>query len=316
MEHITNHNIEQKFDTAVTLGNFDGIHLGHRQLIGQTIDEAKKKNLKSVVFSFYPHPMFVFSNRDHNALIMSPDEKKLSIEKMGIDIYIEYPFDADFSAMSPKDFAVEIIFKKLRCKTLIVGENYKFGYKQMGNCELLKVLGREYGVDIICVEAVSYNENRVSSSRIRKALVDKKIDLANKLLTEPYFIYGEVVKGKQLGRTMGFPTINIIADMQKLFPPNGVYATKSLYNGAFYEGVTNIGINPTVNGEIKIVETYLFDFKETIYGKYIKTYIFDFIRKEHKFQGVDELQSQLKEDAKSAKDYFKTEGYKYWAEKY
>ncbi len=316
MKHITNHYIEQTEKTSVTLGNFDGIHLGHRSLISEMMLEAKKNNLKSVVFSFYPHPMFVFSNKKHNALIMSPEEKRLSLEEMGVDIYIEYPFDKNFASLTAKEFAVDILFKKLNCKVLVVGENYKFGYGQEGNCETLKKLGNEYGVKVISIPSVNYEKERVSSSRIRQALVDKKIDLANRLLTMPYFIYGEVVKGKQLGRTIGFPTINIIADQDKLFPPNGVYATRSLYDGKFYYGVTNIGINPTVNGETKIVETYLFDFEKVVYGEYIKTYVFHFIRHEEKFLSVDRLQNQLISDADNAKEYFKTDEYKYWSEKY
>lgn len=316
MEHITNHNIDQCAETAVTLGNFDGLHQGHRKLIETTMRIAEEGNLKSVVFSFYPHPMFVFSNRKHNALIMSPDEKRMSVEEMGVDLYIEYPFDNSFAALSPEEFAVDIIFKKLKCKALIVGENYKFGAHQKGDGALLDRLGAEYGVKIIHVPSVMYEDERVSSTRVREALINKDIELANRLLTVPYFIYGEVVKGKQLGRTIGFPTINIIADKDKLFPPNGVYATKSCYNGKFYYGVTNIGINPTVNGDKKIVETYLFDFKKVIYGEYIKTYVFDFIRAEQKFPGVDELQKQLENDAKSAEKYFLTEKYEFWKNKY
>lgn len=316
MEHITNHNIDQTVETAVTLGNFDGIHLGHRQLINTTLSEAKEKGLRSVVFSFYPHPMFVFENREHKALIMGPDEKKLSIEEMGLDVYIEYPFDKEFAAMAPEVFAVEIIFKRLKCKVLVVGENYKFGAKQKGDYKLLMELGKKHDVKVIYVPSVMYEGERVSSTRVRKALIDKDISLANNLLTVPYFIYGEVVKGKQLGRTIGFPTINIVPDPQKLFPPNGVYATKSLYNGEMYFGVTNVGINPTVNGASKIVETYLFDFKKVVYGEYVKTYIFHFIRPEQKFPSVDALQNQMVRDAQSAKDYFNTADYKRWALKY
>ena len=316
MEHITNKDITQRVETVVTLGNFDGLHLGHRKLINKTIELANENNMKSVVFSFYPHPMFTFSNRKYNALIMSPDEKMMSIDEIGIDLYIEYPFDENFASMGAEEFAVDIIFKKLKCKILVVGENYKFGAGQTGDCNMLEKFGAEYGVKIVNVPSVMYENERVSSTRIREALMNKNIELANRLLTVPYFIYGEVVKGKQLGRTIGFPTINIIADRHKLFPPNGVYATKSCYNGKYYYGVTNVGINPTVNGNKKIVETYLFDFKKIIYGDYIKTHIFKFIRPEQKFPGIDELQKQLANDAESAEKYFETEEYRFWKNKY
>lgn len=304
MEHITTTMIHMDQDTAITLGNFDGLHMGHRRLISTMQQKAKEKGLRSVVFSFYPHPMFLFGNRTHQALIMSPEEKKRTIEEMGVDDYVEYPFTKEFSSMAPEDFAVGLIFQTMRCKVLVVGENYRFGKNHTGNVALLQELGAKYGVEVICIPAVMVQGERVSSTRVRTALVEKDLDLVNLLLTEPYFIYGEVVQGKQLGRTIGFPTVNIVADPHKLFPPNGVYATKSYYEGKWYEGVTNVGIAPTVEGTRKIVETHLFDFHQVIYGKYIKTQLYAFIRPEQKFPNVDELQKRMKVDAQLAREYF------------
>ena len=304
MEHITTTKIQMNQDTAITLGNFDGLHMGHRRLISTMQQKAAEQGLLSVVFSFYPHPMFLFGNRDHQALIMSPEEKKRTIEQMGVDCYVEYPFTKDFAAMAPEDFAVQLIFQAMRCKVLVVGENYRFGKNHAGNVALLQQLGAQYGVEVICIPAVMAQGERVSSTRVRKALVEKDLDLVNALLTEPYFIYGEVVQGKQLGRTIGFPTINVVADPQKLFPPNGVYATKSLYDGQYYPGVTNVGIAPTVHGTRKIVETHLFDFHQVIYGKYIRTQLYAFIRPEQKFDSVDALQKRMTVDAALAREYF------------
>lgn len=304
MEHITTTKIQMNQDTAITLGNFDGLHMGHRRLISTMQQKAAEQGLLSVVFSFYPHPMFLFGNRDHQALIMSPEEKKRTIEQMGVDCYVEYPFTKDFAAMAPEDFAVQLIFQAMRCKVLVVGENYRFGKNHAGNVALLQQLGAQYGVEVICIPAVMAQGERVSSTRVRKALVEKDLDLVNALLTEPYFIYGEVVQGKQLGRTIGFPTINVVADPQKLFPPNGVYATKSLYEGQYYPGVTNVGIAPTVHGTRKIVETHLFDFHQVIYGKYIQTQLYAFIRPEQKFDSVDALQKRMTVDAALAREYF------------
>lgn len=304
MEHITTTKIQMNQDTAITLGNFDGLHMGHRRLISTMQQKAAEQGLLSVVFSFYPHPMFLFGNRDHQALIMSPEEKKRTIEQMGVDCYVEYPFTKDFAAMAPEDFAVQLIFQAMRCKVLVVGENYRFGKNHAGNVALLQQLGAQYGVEVICIPAVMAQGERVSSTRVRKALVEKDLDLVNALLTEPYFIYGEVVQGKQLGRTIGFPTINVVADPQKLFPPNGVYATKSLYDGQYYPGVTNVGIAPTVHGTRKIVETHLFDFHQVIYGKYIQTQLYAFIRPEQKFDSVDALQKRMTVDAALAREYF------------
>ncbi|MGL4790172.1 MAG: bifunctional riboflavin kinase/FAD synthetase [Anaerotignaceae bacterium] len=312
MEHITTQNIDQQVNTAVTLGNFDGVHLGHRSLINITKEQAKANNLKAVVFTFYPHPMFVFSDKKLNVIIMSAEEKKLTMESLGIDLYIEYPFTNEFAAMSAEDFAVKLIFERMKAKVVVTGENFKFGYKNQGDGKLLKKLGEERGIKVILVPAVTYENERVSSTRIREALVNKNVELANRLLTVPDFIYGEVVKGKQLGRTIGFPTINVIPDPDKLFPPNGVYATVSLHDGQYYYGVTNVGINPTVHGTKKIVETFLFDFKKVIYGEYIKTHLFHFIRPEQKFPSVEVLQAQLKKDRESAKEYFQTQEFSYW----
>lgn len=309
MEHITDTHIEQNQPTAVTLGNFDGLHLGHRALIKLTKQFAEEEGLKSVVFTFSPHPMLLFGKKENFALIMAPSEKKYTMEQMGIDVYIEYPFDQQFAAMSAEDFAIKLIFEKMQCRVLIVGENYHFGAGRSGDYEMLQKLGEARGVKVIAVPSVLFEEERVSSSRIRKCLIQKDLEEANRMLTEPYFILGTVSEGKKLGRTIGFPTVNLIAHPLKLFPPNGVYATKTLYNERYYYGVTNIGINPTVNGTQKIVETYLLDFNENIYGKTLQTFFYKFLRNERKFSSVEELRRQIEINAEQAKEYFASEEY-------
>lgn len=316
MEHITNCDIEQDRPTAVTLGNFDGVHKGHRKLIETAKEYAEKENLKSVVFTFKPHPMFIFGNRENNALIMSPEEKELAIRKMGVDTYIEYPFDREFAAMSPEDFAIDLVFNKLKCKVLVVGYDYRFGHKNGGDYKLLEELGKKYGVKTVFVPNVIYDGERVSSTKIRECLVNKDMETANRLLTEPYYIYGRVAEGKRLGRQLGFPTVNILAHEDKLFPPNGVYATATVYDGKIYYGMTNVGYNPTVNGKHKTVETNLFDFDKVIYGEPILTFFFKWLRDEHKFPSVEALRDQLKIDTVSASEYFKSEEYKYWKENF
>lgn len=312
MEHITDTHIEQERPTAVTLGNFDGLHMGHRALIKLTKQFAEDEGLKSVAFSFAPHPMLLFKKKEDFALIMSPSEKRFAIEQLGIDTYIEYPFDEEFAAMGAEDFAVNLIFGKLKCRVLIVGENYHFGKGASGGYEMLQRLGAARGVKVIAVPSVLYGEERVSSSRIRQCLVEKDLEDANKMLTEPYFILGTVAEGKKLGRTIGFPTVNIIAHPLKLFPPNGVYATKTLYQGKYYYGVTNIGKNPTVNGTKKIVETYLFDFDQTVYGETLQTFFYKFLRSEQKFPSVEELQRQIAINAEQTREYFASEEYAHW----
>lgn len=316
MEHINGYDIVESCPTAVTIGNFDGLHLGHRRLIDITMKEAKEKGLKSIVFTFKPHPMFLLRNKPHSALIMAPEEKLYSMERIGIDSYIEYPFTLEFASMEPEAFINDIIFEKLNCKVLIVGENYRFGAKQKGDKELLQKLCDIKGVKLILVPPVMYDGQRVSSTRIRGCLLERNIELANNLMDNPYFILGTVTEGKKLGRTLGFPTTNVLADPVKLFPPNGVYATKTVCDGDIYYGVTNVGMNPTVCGDHKVVETYIFDFHKFVYGQRIKTYFFSWIRDERKFPDVEALQEQLRNDAQSALDYFKSDKTKHWLEEY
>lgn len=312
MEHIVGTEIQREHETAVTLGNFDGIHQGHRELIRQTMAYAQKENLESVVFSFTPHPMFLFKNRNTDALILAPDEKTYAMEQTGIDVYIEYPFTKEFADMDPEAFA-RMIFERLKCKVLVVGENYKFGREQKGDYRLLKELGVQYGVKVLFVPSVLYDGERVSSTRIRNCLLNRDIETANLLLTTPYFILGEVMQGKKLGRTIGFPTINILADPVKLFPPNGVYATRTIYQDTIYLGVTNVGFNPTVNGSFKVVETYLFHFHHFVYGERLKTCFFKWLRAEQKFPSVEALRMQMETDAKNAEAYFHSAAFAPWA---
>lgn len=312
MEHITDGRIDRSRPTAITLGNFDGLHMGHRALIGLTKEFAREENLESVVFSFAPHPMLVFRKKEDFALIMAPSEKCFTMEQMGVDTYIEYPFDETFAAMSARDFAVKLLFKRMQCRVLVVGENYHFGSNRSGNYDMLRRLGEEYGVKVIAVPSVQYEGERVSSSRIRQCLIDKDLENANTMLTVPYYILGQVKEGKKLGRTIGFPTVNIEAHPLKLFPPNGVYATKTLYQGRYYYGVTNVGKNPTVNGTQKIIETYLFDFDKMIYGETLQIFFYKFLRSEKKFESVEQLQEQIAINAEQTRAYFASEEYAHW----
>ena len=314
MEHITDGRVDRSRPTAITLGNFDGLHQGHRALIQLTKQYAEEEGLESVVFSFSPHPMLVFRKKEDFALIMAPSEKKFTMEQMGVDTYIEYPFDKEFAATSAEDFAVKLLFERMKCKVLVVGENYHFGSNRSGNYEYLRRVGQEHGVKVIAVPSVQYEGERVSSSRIRQCLVEKDLEDANRMLTVPYFILGTVKEGKKLGRTIGFPTVNIEPHPLKLFPPNGVYATKTLYQGKYYYGVTNIGKNPTVNGTQKIVETFLFDFNQTIYGETLQTFFYRFLRSERKFESVEELQQQIAINAEQTRAYFASEEYARWKE--
>ncbi len=289
---------------VVILGNFDGIHKGHQKLFEIARQEAKKRSLETVVFSFYPHPTWVIGNHP-KALIMSRRDKKNMIESFGMDVLLEYPFTKAFASISPDEFFIDILVKQLKVSVLVVGSNYYFGKDKAGNPSYLKELGKRYNVEVYVVDAVKRENQMISSSQIRNLIVDGKIEAANKMLGHPYMVVGNVVQGKKLGRTIGFPTINLIADPDRVYPPNGVYATKVKVNSKTYLGMTNVGYNPTVNGERKMIETHLFEFSGMLYGTEVEVDFYHFIRPEQKFGGVEALQTQLAHDKNEVLDFFK-----------
>lgn len=290
--------------TAITLGNFDGIHLGHRKLIHTVKQYAEENNMLSVVCSFLPHPKLAFKEQDNFALILTPQEKRERIAKMGVDKYINFLFTQDFANISAEEFAEKYLYQQLKCKVVVVGENYRFGSHKKGTPKLLQEIGAQYGVKVITIAKVMFDEQAVSSSRIRTLLEQSQLEQANALLYEPYSIIGTVVQGKKLGRTLGFPTLNILADPIKLFPANGVYATRTICNGITYNSVSNIGYNPTVDGKIKTIETNVLDFNQFVYGQTIEVQFLKFFRPEKAFKNIDELKAQIDYDSQRAKEYF------------
>lgn len=304
MEHIENNNIQQTTSTVVTLGNFDGIHLGHQSLINHTTKLAKENNYKSVVFTFAPHPKLVFSKDNKFYVIMSPEEKKTAVKNLGVDIYIEYHFDENFAKTSPETFFNDILVDKLKCKILIVGEDYHFGSKRQGDFSTLKNLGEAKGIDVIAMPSIMIDDEKVSSTRIRKCLLDTDFPMIKTMINKPYTVIGTVVKGKQIGRTIGFPTVNVSAYESKAFPPNGVYATKTLLKGETYYSITNVGVNPTVNGNKKMVETHLLDFDEVVYGEKVEVFFYRFIRPEKKFPSIDDLKNEIQKNTNEVRKFF------------
>lgn len=290
-------------DSVVVLGNFDGVHKGHQKLFEVAKYEACQKGLETVVFSFYPHPTWVIGNKK-KSLLMSRQDKEQIIEHLGIDVLVEYPFTEEFAGISPEEFFTKILIEKLRAKVLVVGSNYYFGKGKAGNPEFLKKLGKQYGVEVKVVEAVMIERQMISSSKVRDLILEGKIEEANKMLGHPYTVAGKVVKGKMLGRTIGFPTINLLADPDRVYPPNGVYATKIKVYSKTYWGMTNVGFNPTVCGERKMIETHLLDFNETIYGENVEIYFYHFIRPEIKFESLEVLKRQITSDKEQIQHFF------------
>ncbi len=217
---------------------------------------------------------------------------------------IEYPFTKAFASVSPDEFFEEILVKQLKAKVLVVGENYYFGKNKAGNPEYLKVLGTKHDIEVFVVSAVKNENQMISSSTIRNLIVEGNIEFANEMLGHPYTIVGNVMAGKQLGRTIGFPTINLIADPDRVYPPNGVYATKVTVYNEEYLGMTNIGYNPTVNGNKKMIETHIFDFNKDIYGETVEIRFYHEIREEQKFTNLEALQQQIVKDSLTVKRIF------------
>lgn len=297
-------NIKLLEKSVVILGNFDGLHLGHQMLFKAAKNLAKMHNLKTVVFSFYPHPTWVLGDNP-KSLLMSRLEKKAKLEELGIDIYVEYPFTLELAQISALDFIMNILLQKLNSKAVVIGENYFFGKNKEGNAKYMQKLSREYDFDVVVVNEVKKEDTTISSTFIRELVLSGQLEKAADLLGYPYTLRGTVVGGKRLGRTLGFPTINIIPDIVKVLPPNGVYITKLYLLGEKYYGLTNIGYNPTVNGKAKIVETYIFNFIKEVYGEEVTIEIIQYVRPEIKFNSIDELKEQLNKDKQFAKEYLK-----------
>lgn len=281
--------------SVVTIGNFDGVHKGHQVLIKKTVKFANENNLKSIVFTFENHPINYFKNKKIKNIITN-SEKISKIKKLGVDILIMIPFDSYMTKISPLEFIKEILIDKLDAKKIIVGHDFTFARRKEGNTKILKEMSFKYRFDLEIVNSIDINDIRVSSTHIRELVDNGDVDKVNKYLGYNFLIKGKIIKGKQLGRTIGFPTANIKINDNLLIPKKGVYVTSVYIDDNIYYGATNIGYNPTVKGESLSIETNILEFSEDIYGKIIKLEFLERIRDEKKFNSIDELKLQLKKD--------------------
>ncbi len=288
--------------SAVTIGNFDGIHLGHQKLIKTVLECSQNEGLRSIVFSFEPHPVEFFGRKSDFKTMFSVEEKKYIINSLGVDTLIQYPFNREFSSMSPDEF-MNLLVEKTNCKVLVVGENYHFGKDQCGDIDTLKKLGEERGIRVIGIPRVKIHDVRVSSTRIRGLINYGDMETVTKLLNKPYFSMGEIVHGDERGRVMNFPTINMLPQLKKLLPPDGVYFSRIWLDGKVYNGMSNIGLNPTFNGEARKIETHIFDFDEFVYGKVAMVGFYKRIRSERKFKNMEDLMAQLNDDKAECRKY-------------
>lgn len=288
-------NIDNIYKSVITIGNFDGVHKGHQVLIKEAVQFANKKNLKSVVFTFDNHPANYFENK-HIKSIITNNEKINRIKSLGVDILVIIPFDSYMTKISPIEFIKGVLIDKLGARKIIVGHDFTFARRKEGNTKLLKEMSFKYGFELEIVNPIKVNDIRVSSTYIRQLVAEGSVDKVNKYLGYHCEIKGNVIKGKQLGRTIGFPTANIEINDDLLIPNNGIYATKVYVHNDVYYGATNIGYNPTVNGDKLSIETNILEFDEDIYGQVIKIEFLERIRDEKKFNSLEELKAQLKKD--------------------
>lgn len=290
------------FETYIALGSFDGIHLGHISLLKKTTEVAKQNRAKSMVFTFKNHPLTVINKEIVPKLLISNETKVKLLDDYNIDIVNMANFDLNFMRISPEDFIL-LMLEHYKVKGFIVGFNYRFGYKNLGDVELLKKMSKKHKFALHIVEPVKYGGEIVSSSKIRNIISeDGNMNKSYKMLTRHYTLAGKVVTGKKLGRQIGFPTVNLDYNKDFVLPRGGVYYTIVEYNGIKHKGITNIGYNPTVNDEKLSIETHILNFDEVIYGEKITLYFIGRIRDEKKFSSLEELQMQLKKD----KNYVKS----------
>jgi len=302
--------LEEIPNPVLTIGTFDGVHIGHQKIIQQLNDEAEKLNGQSVLLTFFPHPRMVLNPTNHGLkLLQTQEEKLLKLSKYGLENIIVIPFNQEFANLSAEAFVKKYLVEKLKVKKLVIGYDHQFGKNREGGIEFLNSICDKYNFTVNEIPAQEINEVNISSTRIRNAIESGDILKANKYLGEPFTINGTVIKGEQLGRKIGFPTANIyIGDETKIIPSKGVYVVSAkIENGEVLHGMMNIGIRPTVSNSLNSsIEVNLFDFNKDIYSKQIEVSILSRIREEQKFENVDALINQLKNDEKICRDYFQS----------
>lgn len=290
--------------SAVTLGKFDGIHMGHKKLVSLVCEKAEKAGLKSCVFTFDTLPLSICPQK-YQHFITTNNERRAYFESLGVDIEVEYPFTDEFLHTDPDSFVKNVIVGKLNAKVVVVGTDFHFGKNRAGNAQYLMEAGKKYGFETVIVEKEKFQDREISSTYVREELRLGHMETVNVLLGRPYSVSGVVCPGNQLGKKMNIPTMNLYPPVSKLLPPKGVYASVTRIDGKSYYGVTNIGVKPTVSEENSVsVETYLFDYDATSYGCHIVVELSHFIRPEMKFESMDTLSKQMESDADFARSMF------------
>lgn len=280
--------------SAVTLGKFDGIHKGHQKLM-RMILEKRKQGLKSVVFTFGQMPGTVLCGKGRT--ILTGAERRKHLEGLGIDYMVECPFVPEIIQMEPEAFVEKILVGQLHAKYIAVGPDFRFGHNRRGSVKLLKQLAPVFGYEVEVFEKECLEDKVISSTYVRYMLQNGEMETVEKLLGYPYYVSGTVVHGHAIGRKLGIPTLNLIPDDEKMLPPNGVYLTKTVFGQEEHLGITNVGVKPTISGEeLKGIETHLFDYEGDLYGREVTVVFYAFERPERRFESLEDLKKQLRED--------------------
>ncbi len=295
--------------TIITIGTFDGIHIGHRKILNKIIQSAHEVNCESLVLTFFPHPRMILQEDSTVKLLNSMDENIGLLQEIGIDNLIIHPFDKEFSQLTAEKFVKNILVDKLQIQKIIIGYDHRFGKNRTADINDLLHFGKKYRFEVEQISAQEIDAIAVSSTKIRNALAAGTISLANEYLGYNYYFSGIVVKGNQLGRTIGFPTANIlIKEDYKLIPKKGVYLVKSNIKGNLVYGMMNIGIRPTLNGTNQTIEVHYLDFNEDLYEQQLTVEVLEFIRAEQKFDSLEILKNQIQKDKEKSLTFILKEG--------
>ena len=303
---ITTKNIENSNSNTpaiLTIGTFDGVHLGHKKIIKKLVESAKRRKLRSCILTFFPHPRNFLSKSNELKMINTINEKKEILSELGVDELIIQEFNNEFSNLSANEF-IKHLLKFCEIKEIIVGFNHKFGKDREAGIDELKIYGKRYGFDVCEIDAFDINQINVSSTKIRNAIGEGQVDLCKQYLGYNFSIGGNIIEGKSRGKKIGFPTANIkVEENYKIIPKNGVYFVSCKIRNVQKFGMMNIGFNPTFGNKKLTIEVNIFDFEQDVYGENVRIEFIKFIRNEIKFKNIDELIKQIKIDRETCKSY-------------
>lgn len=304
MKVITNTDQFELPECIVVFGNFDGVHKGHQMLINEALYKKTMFGYETAFFTFDPQPISVITGKAPTDIVFTPNEKQTVVKNMGIDHYIEFPFTMDVAKTPPEVFVEEVIANKLHAKIVIVGEDYRFGNKREGDVALLETLGKTYGFEVVAFPKLCGGDRIYSSTWLREALKSGDMISFSNISGRPYRVQGIVEHGRALGRTIGFPTANVAIAPYKLLPPNGVYASHTTVKDKLYKSITNVGVKPGTTTNEMIVETFILDFDEMIYGEEIMIELLEFIRPEVKLDSMAHLKKLIEKDMVALGTFF------------